>query len=386
MQEEPVYPVPPCLTVLDYQLIAFSKKVDSPMSILNLKALSKSELESFVRGSDLPAFRARQLIHWIYERRVESVEGITEFSKELRQNLSASAFISNLRVLDRQSSRDGTEKFLFGLEDGESVESVVIPDEDRLTLCISSQVGCAMGCAFCLTGKLKLKRNLKAHEIVDQIISVGRIIDEEKATDRPPLPKREAGRVTSIVLMGMGEPLANFDEVVEALWRMTELMKISKRRITLSTSGIAPKIIELAEKAPRVNLAVSLNATTDEVRNSIMPINKKYPLKVLLSACRVFPLEPRRRITFEYVMLGGINDSEDDARRLIRLLRGIPCKVNLIPFNPFDGCEYERSSDRDIAKFQEILVSGHVTALIRKSKGQDILAACGQLKAGYSQG
>jgi 23S rRNA (adenine2503-C2)-methyltransferase len=386
MQEEPVYPVPPCLTVLDYQLIAFSKKVDSPMSILNLKALSKSELESFVRGSDLPAFRARQLIHWIYERRVESVEGITEFSKELRQNLSASAFISNLRVLDRQSSRDGTEKFLFGLEDGESVESVVIPDEDRLTLCISSQVGCAMGCAFCLTGKLKLKRNLKAHEIVDQIISVGRIIDEEKATDRPPLPKRGVGRVTSIVLMGMGEPLANFDEVVEALWRMTELMKISKRRITLSTSGIAPKIIELAEKAPRVNLAVSLNATTDEVRNSIMPINKKYPLKVLLSACRVFPLEPRRRITFEYVMLGGINDSEDDARRLIRLLRGIPCKVNLIPFNPFDGCEYERSSDRDIAKFQEILVSGHVTALIRKSKGQDILAACGQLKAGYSQG
>jgi 23S rRNA (adenine2503-C2)-methyltransferase len=355
------------------------------MSILNLKALSKNELESFVRKSGLPAFRARQLIHWIYERRVESIEGITEFSKELRQKLSASAFISNLRVLGRQSSRDGTEKFLFGLEDGESVESVLIPDEDRLTLCISSQVGCAMGCAFCLTGKLKLKRNLKAHEIVDQIISVNRLVDKETAMGRSPLMKRGAGRVTNIVLMGMGEPLANFDEVVEALWRMTELMKISKRKITLSTSGIAPKILELAEKAPRVNLAISLNATTDKVRDAIMPVNKKYPLKVLLSACRAFPLEPRRRITFEYVMLGGINDSEDDARRMIRLLKGIPCKVNLIPFNPFKGCEYERSSDGDVIKFQETLMKGHITALIRKSKGQDILAACGQLKAGYSQ-
>lgn len=356
------------------------------MSILNLKALSKNELEFFVRESGLPAFRARQLIHWIYERRIESIDAITEFSKSLRQNLSASAYISNLRILGRQSSKDRTEKFLFGLEDGESVESVLIPDEDRLTLCISSQVGCAMGCAFCLTGKLKLKRNLKAHEIVDQIISVSRIIDEGEATDRSSLLKRGVGRITNIVLMGMGEPLANFDEVVETLWRMTGFMKISKRRITLSTSGIAPKILELAKKAPRVNLAISLNATTDEVRDAIMPINKKYPLKALFSACRAFPLEQRRRITFEYVMLGGINDSEDDARRLIRLLKGVPCKVNLIPFNPFKGCEHKRSSDGDVIKFQETLLKGHITALIRKSKGQDILAACGQLKAGYNQG
>ncbi len=238
-------------------------------------------------------------------------------------------------------------------------------------------------CRFCLTGKLRLKRNLKAHEIVDQIISVGRII----------APRM----ISNVVFMGMGEPLANFDEVAEALWRMTEFMKISKRRITLSTSGIAPKILELAGvagtaggtksplriKAPRVNLAISLNATTDEVRNKLMPVNKRYPLKTLLDACRRFPLDPRRRITFEYVMLAGINDTGDDARRLIKMLKGIPCKVNLIPFNPYEGSEFRRPSDGAVEGFQKILLDAHVTALVRKSKGQDILAACGQLKAGY---
>ncbi len=348
---------------------------------INLKALSKKELESFTVEAGLPAYRAKQLLHWIYEKYVLSIEEITELSKDLRQNLSAKTYISNLELLERQVSIDGTEKFLFGLEDGESIESVLIPDGDRLTLCISSQVGCAMGCAFCLTGKLKLRRNLEAYEIVDQIISVNRIIGGKSASVRGNI-----GRVTNIVFMGMGEPLANFDKVVEALWRMTELMKISKRRITLSTSGIAPKILELAQKAPHVNLAISLNATTDEVRNTIMPINNKYPLKVLLGACRKFPLEPRRRITFEYVMLGGVNDSENDARRLIKLLKGIPNKVNLIPLNPFEGCDFKRPADGDVLRFQEILLNGNITALIRKSKGQDILAACGQLKAGYGPG
>ncbi|HWR59541.1 MAG TPA: 23S rRNA (adenine(2503)-C(2))-methyltransferase RlmN [Thermodesulfovibrionales bacterium] len=335
--------------------------------MLNLKALSKKEVESFVRESGLPVFRARQLLHWIYEKHVRSIDEITEFSKDLRQKLSEQAYLSNLELLTRQVSVDGTEKFLFGLEDGESMESVLIPDKGRLTLCISSQVGCALGCVFCLTGKLRLKRNLRAYEIVDQIISV----------------LRGGVKITNIVFMGMGEPLANFDEVVEALWRMTELMKISKRKITLSTSGIAPRILELAQKAPHVNLAISLNATTDEVRDKVMPVNKKYPLKALMGACRKFPLEPRRRITFEYVMLGGINDSEDDAKRLIKLLRSIPCKVNLIPFNPYGGCEYKRPSEDAVEGFQRILLEGNLTALIRKSKGQDILAACGQLKAGY---
>lgn len=317
----------------------------------------------------LPSYRAKQLLHWMYIKYAQSIEEITEFSKDLRERLSGIAYISRSLLIKRQVSIDGTEKFLFGLEDGEGIESVLIPEPDRLTLCISSQVGCAMGCMFCLTGKLGLRRNLKAYEIVDQVIAAGRII----------LPRR----ITNVVLMGMGEPLANFNEVVEALWRMTEIMKLSKRRITLSTAGIAPKIIELGEKAPHVNLAVSLNATTDEIRDRIMPVNKRYPLKVLLDACRRFPLEPRRRVTFEYVMLDGINDSIDDAKRLIKLLRGIPCKVNLIPFNPFEGCLFRRPSDEVILTFQRVLLDGNVTALIRKSRGQDILAACGQLKTGY---
>ena len=372
------------------------------MSKTDLKALSKKELESFIKEQGLPAFRAKQLLHWIYEKRAGSIDEITEFSKTLRESLSDNAFISNVTLLKRQAARDGTEKFLFGLPDGESIESVVIPDKDRLTLCISSQVGCAMMCRFCLTGKLKCRRNLRAHEIVDQVIAAGRHIgpagtiphsptplsprDKEKGKGKSSLcavPEEGCGRITNIVLMGMGEPLANFDEVVEALWRMTDLMKISKRRITLSTSGIAPMITELARRAPRVNLAISLNATTDEVRNRIMPVNKRYPLKSLLDACRRFPLEPRRRITFEYVMLQGINDTRDDAKRLVRMLKGISCKVNLIPFNPYPGSEFGRPSDEEIERFQKIVFEGNITALIRKSKGQDILAACGQLKAGY---
>lgn len=339
------------------------------MSKTNLKTLSKHELESFILKEGLPAFRSSQLLHWIYERYAQSINEITEFTKELKERLSAKAYISNLALLDRQVSKDGTEKFLFGLEDGESIESVLIPDKDRLTLCISSQAGCAMACRFCLTGELKLTRNLEAHEIVDQVISVSRII--------------EPGQITNIVLMGMGEPLANFDEVVEALLRMTELMRISKRRITLSTAGIAPKISELAEKAPRVNLAISLNAATDELRNKLMPVNKKYPLKVLLDACRRFPLEPRRMITFEYVMLDGINDSPEDAKRLVRILKGIRCKINLIPFNSYEGAEFKRPGDEKVINFQKILLDNNFTVLIRKSKGQDIRAACGQLKTGY---
>ncbi len=338
---------------------------------INLKALSKKELESFVKGPGLPQYRAKQLLHWIYGKKAESVDEITELSKELRAKLSEISYISNLNLLNRQTSRDGTEKFLFGLEDGESIESVLIPDVNRLTLCISSQIGCALGCRFCLTGKLGLKRNLKSHEIVDQIIAVSRLIEPER-------------KITNIVLMGMGEPLANFDEVVDALWRITELMGFTKRRITLSTAGIVPKILELPQKAPPVNLAISLNATTDAVRNYLMPINKKYPLKVLLDTCRKFPLPPRGRITFEYVMIEGINDTPEDAKGLLKLLRRIPSKVNLIPFNPHEDIEFKRPSDKRVLDFQRILLKGNLTAFIRKSKGQDILAACGQLKAKYT--
>ena len=289
------------------------------------------------------------------------------------------AYISNLELLKRQASKDGTEKFLFGLEDGESIESVLIPDEDRHTLCISSQVGCAMSCGFCLTAGIGFKRNLKAHEIVDQIIAVIRVKSEELKV------KSSTNPVTNIVFMGMGEPLLNLDEVVEALHLITGFMGFSKRRITLSTCGIAPKIIELYRRAPHVNLAVSLNAATDEVRNRLMSINKEYPIRVLLDACRKIPLSPRDRITFEYVMIDGMNDSLSDAKRLVTLLRGISSKVNLIPFNPFAGSRFKRPSDERVLAFQEILVGGKIYTFIRKSKGQDILAACGQLKAGYKQ-
>ncbi len=335
----------------------------------DLKSLSQRAVESFIKDAGLPSFRSRQILHWIYERYAQAFEEITELSKKLREELAEKAYISNLTLLNRMTSHDGTEKFLFGLEDGETIESVLIPDEKRLTLCISSQVGCAMGCVFCLTGKTGLKRNLGPHEIVDQVISVNRMI----------LPRR----ITNIVLMGMGEPLANFDNVVEALIRLTGVMMISPRRITLSTAGIVPRIAELGQLRLKVNLAISLNATTDTVRDVIMPINKTYPIKALLDACRKLPLSPTRKITFEYVMLKDINDSTADAKRLVRLLHGIQSKINLIPFNPYSDCEYERPDDIAVLRFQEVLAKADMTVIIRKSKGQDILAACGQLKARY---
>ncbi|NJD56610.1 MAG: 23S rRNA (adenine(2503)-C(2))-methyltransferase RlmN [Nitrospirae bacterium] len=338
---------------------------------IDLKSLSKADVYRFAAERGLPKYRANQLLHWMYERNVRSLQEITEFSKALRNGLAEGSYISNLELADRQRSKDGTEKFLFSLEDGQTVESVLIPDKDRLTLCISSQAGCAMGCGFCLTGSMGLVRNLKAHEIIDQIISVNRLI--------------APGRVTNIVLMGMGEPLANFDEVVEALWRMTGLMGISKRRVTLSTSGLVPKMLELPAKAPDVNLAVSLNATTDEVRSRIMPVNRTYPIKELLDACRRYPLKPRRRITFEYVLIGGVNDTRTDAKRLVKLLKGIPCKVNLIPFNPHDRSGMQRPSEETVLAFQKIISDSNMTVLIRESRGQDILAACGQLRGKQKQ-
>jgi 23S rRNA (adenine2503-C2)-methyltransferase len=339
------------------------------MEKIDLKSLSKDDVESFIKDAGLPSFRSRQILHWIYERYAQSLEEMTELSKKLREELAERAYISNLTLLNRLTSHDGTEKFLFGLEDGETIESVLIPDEERLTLCISSQVGCAMGCVFCLTGKSGLKRNLGPHEIIDQVISVNRMT----------LPRR----ITNIVLMGMGEPLANFDNVVEALRRMTGVMVISPRRITLSTAGIVPRIAELGQLGLKVNLAISLNATTDSVRDVIMPINKTYPIKALLDTCRKLPLQQTRKITFEYVMLKDINDSTADAKRLVRLLHGLQSKINLIPFNPYSDCEYERPDDIAVLLFQEILAKAEVTVIIRKSKGRDILAACGQLKARY---
>ncbi|MDQ7787066.1 MAG: 23S rRNA (adenine(2503)-C(2))-methyltransferase RlmN [Thermodesulfovibrionales bacterium] len=336
-------------------------------NIINIKSLSKNDLLRFTQEQALPRYRVQQLIHWIYQKYVTSIDDITEFSKELRKKLEGKACISNLGLVRHLHSSDGSEKYLFSLEDGNRIESVLIPDENRLTLCISSQVGCAMGCRFCMTGAGGFIRSLQAHEIVDQIISVNRILQPRK--------------VTNLVLMGMGEPFENFDEVVEALWRIVLFLGISKRKITVSTAGVVPKISLFSQKAPEVNLAVSLNAATDEARSDLMPVNRRYPIESLIASCKKFPLQPTRKITFEYVLIRDKNDSQEDARSLVKMLKGLRCKVNLIPFNPFPGNELKRPSDQRILSFQKILLEGHVRALIRESKGLDIQAACGQLRA-----
>jgi len=338
--------------------------------MVNLKALSEEELTEFLSSLDLPAFRAKQILCWIYEKRSIRIHDITVLSKALRERLSMKAYISGLKLVDRSLSIDGTEKFLFSLEDGETIETVLIPDGDRTTLCVSSQVGCAMNCSFCLTGRTGLVRNLEAHEIVDQVIAVQRLV--------------EPRGVTNVVFMGMGEPMNNLCNVTEALKRMNRLLKISKRRITVSTSGVVPGIKRLSGITPVVNLAVSLNATTDEVRGHLMPVNRHYPIRTLLRACREYPLEPRRRITFEYILLEGLNDSPEDAGRLVRLLRGIPSKVNLIPFNPYEGAAFRRPQEERVQFFKGLLQARGLTAIVRKSKGRDILAACGQLRGCYT--
>jgi len=343
----------------------------------NFKQLSEQEIADLIEKISQRPFRVKQIINWMYKKLARSFDEMTDLPKDLREELNKSAYISNLQLLNRQVSTDGTLKFLFGLEDSETIESVLIPNIrgiDKFTLCISSQVGCALRCAFCTTGQLGFIRDLKAYEIVDQVIAASRI---------------EGGRIVNIVFMGMGEPLNNLNHVAEAIRRITELMGFSKRRITVSTSGIVPKIYELAEKAPEINLAVSLNATTDEIRSKIMPVNKKYPLKELMRACREFPLSPRRRITFEYVLLDGINDTKSDASRLVKLLKGVRAKVNLIPYNPPALSQndivqrFKISRDEKIHEFQNILLKAGITAIIRKSMGADISAACGQLKATY---
>lgn len=330
----------------------------------DLKNLTLEELESFIAGCGKERYRARQIFKWLYQKDATTFGEMSNLSKEFRCELEQSAHISSLAPEVVEVSRDGSKKYLFRLADGNAVESVLIPEEDRSTLCISSQVGCAMACEFCLTGRYKLERNLTTAEIVNQVCAV----------------KRESG-VKNLVFMGMGEPLANLDNVVRALQIITspDGMQFSTRRVTVSTAGLAPELDRLGNSVT-VNLAVSLNATTDEVRSRLMPINRKYPLRELLDACRRFPLPARRMITFEYVMINGINDTLEDARRLVRLISNIPSKVNLIPFNEHDGCSLRRSDQDAIDRFHSYLLGKHVTVITRASRGDDISAACGQLR------
>jgi len=337
----------------------------------DLKNLTLEEMSEFLTGMGKERFRARQIMRWMYGRLVEDFDAMSDLSKDLRAGLHQRARISRLVPEATESSRDGTRKYLFRLEDGETVEAVRIPmDDNRCTLCISTQVGCAMGCVFCHTGSFGLLRNLTPGEIVNQVCAA-----------------MADGPVNNIVLMGMGEPLHNFDNVIKALQilYMPEGFDFSPRKVTLSTAGLVPEMLELGRRI-RVNLAVSLNATTDEVRNRLMPINRRYPLAELMAACRRYPLQPRQRITFEYILIRDVNDSDQDARRLVKLLHGIKAKINLIAFNEHAASPFKAPPEERISRFQGYLLDRGLVAIRRASKGQDISAACGQLKGKLAEG
>lgn len=332
---------------------------------VDLKNLSPDALVEFLAGMGKEKFRAVQMMRWIYQRGVSDFAAMTDLAKAFRDELGQRSTISKFSPEAVEVSSDGTRKFLFRLDDGKSIETVLIPMEGgRNTLCISTQVGCAMQCSFCLTGTFGLERNLTAAEIVNQVCAV-----------------REQHAVDNIVLMGMGEPLHNLDNVVVALQILYAPtgFDYGPRKVTLSTAGLVPEMYELGRRI-KVNLAVSLNATTDEVRNQLMPVNRRYPIKELMAACREFPLAPRQRITFEYILIRDVNDSQADARRLVKLLHGIKAKVNLIPFNEHAGSDYRQPTDSAMRSFQTYLLDRQIVAVRRVGKGQDISAACGQLK------
>ena len=342
----------------------------------NIIGLSRKEIGDRFLSLGLQKFRSGQVWHWLYHKGATSFEEMTTLSKKVRVQLGKTFSIKRPTVSEKQTSADGTIKWLLQFEDGAKAETVFIPEEDRGTLCISSQVGCTLNCSFCHTGTQKLVRNLSSSELVGQILIA---FDELSAW-----PSAQIGRpLTNIVLMGMGEPLYNLDNVIKALKIImdNEGISISKRRITLSTSGIVPEFSRCGLEAD-VNLAISLHAVTDDVRDILVPINKKYPIKDLLNACRDYPgVSNSRRITFEYVMLKGINDSASDARALIKLMEGIPAKINLIPFNPWPGSPYECSEENQIEEFAKIVLKAGYPSPVRTPRGDDILAACGQLKS-----
>jgi len=340
-----------------------------------LIGLDRDDVARLMAELDEKPFRAGQLWHWVYGQGAREFSAMTTLAKDFRARLQQSFSLDRPAAAEDTLSADTTRKWLFRFGDGELAETVFIPNEERGTLCVSSQVGCTLNCAFCHTGTQRLVRNLDAGEIVGQLMAARDAVGEWE------LPSQ--GRlITNIVMMGMGEPLYNFDNVAKALKIIMdpEGLSLSKRRITLSTAGVVPMMARCGEELG-VNLAVSLHAVTDELRDVLVPINRKYPLGELLAACRAYPgAHNARRITFEYVMLKGINDSPADARALVRLLDGIPAKTNLIPFNPWPGAPYECSTRSTITRFAEIVNDGGLSAPVRSPRGRDILAACGQLK------
>lgn len=333
----------------------------------DIRDLLLNELAAELAGAGEPAFRARQVMDWLYAKRARSFDQMSNLPAGLREHLKNHFKIGSLPSVTVNRSADGTRKLLLRLADGEAIESVIIPGSGRTTLCVSSQAGCAMGCTFCATALMGLHRNLTAAEIVDQVFTAREYLEAGEA-------------LTNYVFMGMGEPLANYPSLRRALTLMTAEwgMGISPRRIMVSTVGLAPMMEKLLAETP-VNLAVSLHGTTDPQRDKLAPINRRYPLETLIDQCKRLPLARRRRITFEYVMLRGVNDSAADAARLVNLLAPLRAKVNLIFFNRFEGSPFTASSRRAVEDFQAILRQGNLTATVRESRGRDIAAACGQL-------
>jgi 23S rRNA (adenine2503-C2)-methyltransferase len=352
----------------------------APDGPINLIGMARAELAALIESLDEPKFRADQLFQWIYGRGVTAFDDMTNLSKSLRAKLADRYVVARPGIARDLASTDGTHKWLLRLDDAKEVECVHIPESDRGTLCVSSQVGCTLNCRFCHTGTQRLVRNLGPAEIVGQIMLARDHLGEWPTAERPTIYERE---LSNIVMMGMGEPLYNFENVSAALKIVMDDagIAISRRRITLSTAGVVP-LIERCGAELGVNLAVSLHAVRNDLRDEIVPINRKYPIEELLAACRDYPgVKNSRRITFEYVMLRDVNDSDADARELVRLIAGIPAKVNLIPFNPWPGAPYDRSTDERIEAFADIVRAAGYPSPVRTPRGEDIMAACGQLKS-----
>lgn len=336
----------------------------------DLKDLSRAELEALVKNLGWERYRADQIFAWVHRWGVNDFDEMTSLAKAIRQKLAELAYISNLTLQRQVTSKvDETTKYLFQLEDGQKIESVLIREGDRRTVCVSTQVGCGLGCVYCATGDLGLKRSLRAAEITDQVLSIRRL-----------LPQGET--ITNVVLMGMGEPLLNYDQTMKACRLMNDPdgLAIAARKITVSTAGVVPGLRKLAKGGLRLGLAISLNATTDQVRSKLIPLNKKYPLAQLLKAAQEYAQATARPVTFEYVLIEGVNASSDDALRLAQMVRGIRCKINLIAYNPIPGKPYRRPNKREVASFMNLLYPRCPTVTFRESKGTDILAACGQLR------
>ena len=340
----------------------------SPNDPMNTIGMTAEEMCHIVAELGEPAFRARQIYSGVYRRRLRTWDSFTDISRSLREILKERFSLEYPAVSAVFVSRDDTRRYLFDVPPGQKIEAVFIPEEKRDTICISTQVGCAVECLFCVTGRLPMRRNLTTGEIVGQVLAL--------QADRRTTLKR-----LNVVIMGMGEPLHNYENVIRAIRLMSDPagMAISPRRITLSTAGVVPKLEKLAEEAVLPNLAIALNATTDAVRDLLMPINRKWNIGALLEACRRFPLDRRRRITFEYVLIAGVNDTPEDARRLVKLLRGFRQKVNLIPLNADPWVPLRAPDEKCVLEFQRVLVESGVSAFIRRPRGGDVSAACGML-------